>query len=186
MNISAAAWTVLARDGLSDLSVRKVAAEVGLPPSSLRYLFPTQASLREQVIDLVLDRVKDRTDAIAGPGGDAAWARTALLEVLPLDEIRITEMEVYLALGTAAMTDPALRDGHQRVHQAIRGVCARAARAVLGPEAAPVEVERLHALVDGLALHLVRDPSRADGQWAVEVLDAHLASLSGSAGSRRA
>ncbi|WP_166844039.1 TetR/AcrR family transcriptional regulator [Isoptericola sp. BMS4] len=170
--VSEAAWRVLVRDGLGALSVRNVAAEAGLPQSSLRYTFPTVASVRERAVALVLERLRERVDAVPGTGEE--WARGVLAELLPLDAERRTEMEVYLALGTAAMTDPTLRQAHRAAQDAVRDVCARALAALTGAPSDPATVSEVHALVDGLALHVVRQDPDADASWAREVLDAHL------------
>ncbi|MBT2896309.1 TetR/AcrR family transcriptional regulator [Streptomyces sp. McG3] len=171
--VAEAAWRVLVREGIPALSVRKVAAEAGLPPSSLRYTFPTQASLRIRAYDMVVERLADRVAAIA-PGAD--WARAVLLELLPLDEPRRLEMEITVVLGTAAMADGDLRATHRRAHQAVRDLCERVVRVLgVGPEDVRVETERLHAMVDGLALHMIRQGEGTD--WAVRVVDTHLASL---------
>jgi DNA-binding transcriptional regulator YbjK len=175
--VSEAAWRVLVRDGLEALSVRNVAAEAGLPQSSLRYTFPTVASVRERAVALVLERLLERVDAVdvGAPGG----ARAVLAQLLPLDAERRTEMEVYLALGTAAMTDPSLREGHRASQDAIHDVCARALAALVGRTPAEIEVRELQALVDGLALHVVRQEPGDDASWALDVLDAHLARVGG-------
>lgn len=175
--VSEAAWRVLVRDGLEALSVRNVAAEAGLPQSSLRYTFPTVASVRERAVALVLERLQERVAAV--DVDDAGWSRAVLAQLLPLDAERRTEMEVYLALGTAAMTDPALRDGHRASQEAIRDVCARALAVLTGRPPSDVEVRELHALVDGLALHVVRQEPDDDAAWALEVLDAHLVRVAG-------
>ncbi|MFF3490387.1 TetR/AcrR family transcriptional regulator [Streptomyces sp. NPDC002795] len=176
--VSEAAWTVLVRDGIPALSVRKVAAEAGLPPSSLRYTLPTQASLRIKAYEMVAEHTTTRVAAI--PEGDDQWTRKVLMELLPLDEQRRLEMEVSLILGTAAMTDPALHQTHRSVHRTLRDVCERAARTLpLRTGDIPVEAARLHALLDGLALHLIRQDPDDDTAWAVRVLDTHLAQLKG-------
>lgn len=168
-----AAWRVLTRDGPAALSVRNVAAEAGLAPSSLRYTFPTQASVRERAVEAVVDKFRARVAAIPDDLGGRARARAVLLELLPLDDERRTEMEVLLALGAAASTEPGLRGSYDMVNAAVRDACARAA-AALGRDSA-VDVDHLHALVDGLALHIVRRTRGDDTVWAVRVLDAHLA-----------
>lgn len=170
--IAEAALRVLGRDGLSELSVRNVAAEAGLAPSSLRYAIPSQASLREHAVDLVLDRLQARINAVTAPD-ELSWARTTLLELMPLDDQRRMEMEVTLALGTASMTDETLMPVYLRVHDTVRAVCARAARALKGDDALPAEVDRLHGLVDGLSLHVVRQPPGYGKDRAVAALDLH-------------
>lgn len=163
------------RDGIPALSVRKVAAEAGLPPSSLRYTFPTQASLRIRAYEMVVERLAERVAAIA-PGAD--WARAVLLELLPMDESRRLEMEITVVLGTAAMADGALRATHRTAHQAVRDLCERVVRAVgVAPAGVRGETERLHAMVDGLALHMIRQGEDEGTDWAVKVVDTHLADL---------
>ncbi|WP_406244939.1 TetR/AcrR family transcriptional regulator [Streptomyces anulatus] len=173
--VTEAAWRVLVRDGIPALSVRKVAAEAGLPPSSLRYTFPTQASLRIRAYEMVVERLAERVAAIA-PGAD--WARAVLLELLPMDESRRLEMEITVVLGTAAMADGALRATHRTAHQAVRDLCERVVRAVgVAPAGVRGETERLHAMVDGLALHMIRQGEDEGTDWAVKVVDTHLADL---------
>ncbi|MEU7734972.1 TetR family transcriptional regulator C-terminal domain-containing protein [Streptomyces griseus] len=173
--VAEAAWRVLVREGLPALSVRKVAAEAGLPPSSLRYTFPTQASLRIRAYALVVERLAERVAAIE-PGAD--WARAVLLELLPLDESRRLEMEITVVLGTAAMADGDLRATHHRAHRAVRDLCERVVRAVgVDPADVRVQTERLHAMMDGLALHMIRQGEDEGTDWAVRVVDTHLAGL---------
>ncbi|MFJ6237866.1 TetR/AcrR family transcriptional regulator [Streptomyces griseus] len=173
--VAEAAWRVLVREGLPALSVRKVAAEAGLPPSSLRYTFPTQASLRISAYALVVERLAERVAAIE-PGAD--WARAVLLELLPLDESRRLEMEITVVLGTAAMADGDLRATHDRAHRAVRDLCERVVRAVeVDPADVRVQTERLHAMMDGLALHMIRQGEDEGTDWAVRVVDTHLAGL---------
>ena len=176
--VSEAAWRVLVRDGLTELSVRRVAAEAGLPPSSLRYSFPTQASVRERAVALLVERLTARVAAHAeAERAGEQEARAILLELLPLDDERRIEMEVSLALGAMAMTDHALWKAHQYAHRAIRSACTRAL-GLLGADAR--DVAGTHALIDGLALHLVRQHPRADSDWALSALTTQLARLCAS------
>jgi len=186
--VSEAAWRVLARDGLGALSVRNVAAEAGLPPSTVRYVFPTQASLREHAITLVFDRTRERIEAVPTDVPPRERAHRIVLELLPLDEERVLELEVYLALGNAALTDAELRPALDEAVREMRAWCEE----VLGlvgehglreadREAdREYETRRLHALVDGLAMHLVRLAPGESGEWAIDVLDRHLDGLAAS------
>ncbi|WP_420369656.1 TetR/AcrR family transcriptional regulator [Curtobacterium sp. L1-20] len=176
--VSEAACRVLAQDGLGALSVRNVSAEAGLPPSTVRYVFPTQASMREHTITLVFDRMRDRIDALPADLADRERAHRIVLELLPLDEERVTELDVYLALGNAALTDAELRPALDRVVLEVRAWCEEAL-GLLGVPTADLDYEacRLHALLDGLAMQVVRLAPGESGDWAIDVLDRHLGGL---------
>jgi len=178
IDVTEAACRVLAHEGLAALSVRGVAAAAGLPPSTVRYVFPTQAAMRERTITLVFDRTRERIDAIPTGLPDDETARRILLELLPLDDERVVELDVYLALGNAALTDPALRPALDRVVAEMRGWCDRIVALVGVPEDQRAdEACRLHALVDGLAVHVTRLAAGESGEWAIALLDRHLAGL---------
>jgi len=163
-----AAWRVITTDGIEALSVRRVAAEAGLAPSSLRYSFPTQTSVRERALEAAAERLERRIDAIDADLPPRAWARAALHELLPLDDNRRAEMSATLALGMAARSDPSLQPLRRTFDGSVRGVCARAARALGRDDERDPAV--LHALVDGLAFHVTSAPDD-DPVWAVDALD---------------
>lgn len=180
--IANAAMRVVRRDGIGKLSVRSVADEAGLAVASLRRAFPTQASLRVFCMELVSQRVQARIDALDRhmPAFDMAIA--CMRELLPLDDERRTEMETFLALGALAQTDPLLSAEYRRAHAAVSSACAHVLSELLGqpelaenPRRAPVR--ELHALLDGLALHLLRQPPHLDTSWAVALLTGHLRRL---------
>ncbi|MEV7971806.1 TetR family transcriptional regulator C-terminal domain-containing protein [Cellulomonas sp. NPDC089187] len=175
--IAAAAMRVLDRDGLTALSVRQVAAEAGLATASLRRAFPTQDALRQFCLREVRDRVARRIAGLTGEG--SAWVSAVLSELLPLDDTRRTELNAQLQLGVLAITDPALSEQVAALDAEVHGVCRTAIDVLdrtqgLRPELDPdIEATRLHALLDGVALHLLWNP---DGPGR-EVLDRHLATL---------
>lgn len=173
--VSEAACRVLADDGIGALSVRNVAAAAGLPPSTVRYVFPTQASMREHTITLVFDRTRERIDALPTGLPPRERAHRILLELLPLDDERVIELDVYLALGNAALTDAELRPALDRVVAEMR-VWSEEVLGLVGVPESDREYEacRLHALIDGLAMHVVRLAPGEPGDWAIDVLDRHL------------
>jgi AcrR family transcriptional regulator len=166
-----AAWRVIVREGITGLTVRNVAAEAGLAPSSLRYAFPTQAGVRERAIRALLEHLRARLDVVPA---SAHWARNTLLELVPLDAQRRIEMQVSLALGVAAVTDVDLQPLRIELADAVRQVC-RDVCHELGVDDGR-RIAELHALVDGLALHVVLDGDD-DGAWVVPLLDGHIARL---------
>lgn len=173
-----AAWRVIVRDGVAALTVRRVAAEADLAPSSLRYSFPTQAAVRERALSEVARRTRRRIEALPSSPDGRAWARAALLELLPLDPRRRLEMEVFLALGMASLTDDTLVAAWSEADELIRETCARALTAMgveLGSEEGARRIDELHSLVDGLALHLLVPGRLRSPEWALAVIDGVIA-----------
>ncbi|MEU8819848.1 TetR/AcrR family transcriptional regulator [Actinoplanes sp. NPDC048796] len=177
-DIADAAWRVLARDGLLALSVRNVADEAGLATASLRRVFPTQDALRAYCLQVVGDRVQGRLDALPTGGEVHDYVEQCLQQLLPLDAERRAETEVFLTVGALAFTNPAVRTAFAASHALIATAC----ESLLGmlmdmPRPRLTEhARRLHALLDGLAFHLVHDPALGPG-WAVAELRHHLDSL---------
>lgn len=184
--IGEAAWRVVVRDGITSLSVRNVALEAGIAAGSLRYVFPTQEVLRVYVLDLVRQRVLDRIVAIEASVSPRQTVENYFSQLLPLDAERRVEMEVFLSVGVLAFTDPALQPAYDRAHQDLRAGCftflelltADPSYGGLDPAA---ETARTHAVIDGLALHLIRQRKDEDTGWASNELSRHLDSLATAA-----
>ncbi|MDQ1217702.1 TetR family transcriptional regulator C-terminal domain-containing protein [Microbacterium arborescens] len=108
-----------------------------------------------------------------------------MLELLPLDDSRRTELLVQLQLNRLALTDDGLQGHARELHDGVHRVCAAALQELaeageLAPDLDPdLETERLHALLDGLALHLIWTSSNDTAIDADEVLTRHLDSLAG-------
>lgn len=164
-----AAWRVITTEGIAALSVRRVAAEAGLAPSSLRYSFPTQAAVRERALEAASEQVRRRIDAIPRDLSGREWARAALLELLPLDDTRHAEMSATLALGMAAKSDASLQPQRRAFDGVVLAVCARAAAALGRTD--DRDADALHAFIDGLGLHLVVQEPHEPVAWAVAALD---------------
>ncbi len=178
-----ATWRVVHREGADGATVREIAAEAGCSPGALRYYFPAQSELIGLAMEVVAERVRERIAALE-PGDDVPVAVERLLEqVLPLDDERRTEMEVWLAFSARAQSDAALRAQRDAQHDALRGFVRRcidalAEAGVLRPELSPtLETSRLHALIDGLALHGVTSPETMTPRRMRKVLRTHLATL---------
>jgi AcrR family transcriptional regulator len=155
--LASALWRVVTRDGIEAASLRRVAAEAGWSTGSLRHYFPTQSELLAFAMELVVQHVADRVAEISGEGSPSELAARLLHEVLPMDDERRAEMQVWLAFTMRSLVDRDLRELRETSHQGLRGLCRTAAELLGSTDAA--DAERLHALVDGLALHAVLDPA---------------------------
>jgi len=159
--IAEAVWRVIRREGVSAVSVREVAAEAGLSSGSLRHIFASKAELLAYSMQLVHVRARDRIVAHLSIPDARERALAVLGEVLPLDETRRCEMEVNLALVSESPAHPSLRkialDAHDALRQGCIAVLTALAKEGLVSNDRDIEAEaiRLHALLDGLAMHLV-------------------------------
>lgn len=156
--MAGAVWRIIRRDGLAEASVRKVAREAGLSMGSLRHYFGTQSELMAFTLRTVIDRVEARIEALDEEADPRRRAERILAELLPLDAERRAENEVWLAFTAQAMVDPGLLALREEGYQVLRRGCEGLVRGLLTArdvEAQDVELEaeRLHALVDGLAVH---------------------------------
>jgi AcrR family transcriptional regulator len=179
--LAGAVWRVIRRDGLDGASVRAVAREAGWSPSALRHYFPSQSELLAAAIGEVTARV----DARMGDFRTRASAdvESVLHELLPLDDERRAENEVWLAFSARAMVDPDLRTLHREVDAALHRVCEWAVAEIteISGKATKdfngsVEADRLHALMDGLALHAALDAEYTEERLK-KTLSEHLRSL---------
>jgi AcrR family transcriptional regulator len=170
-----ALWRVVMRDGIEAASVRRVAAEAGWSTGSLRHYFDSQAGLLAFAMELVIDRVTRRVEAVSDTGTPREVAERALQEVMPLDDLRRAEMQVWLAFTTRSFVDPGLRELRDRAHVGVRTLCEGAARLI---GASQVDAQRIHALVDGLAMHAVLDPATTTPRRQRALLAAELDDLS--------
>ncbi|MFF0814797.1 TetR/AcrR family transcriptional regulator [Rhodococcus sp. NPDC003318] len=180
--IAEAVWRLIMRDGMSGVSVRDVAAEANLSTGSLRHMFATKTDLLAYSMQLVHARLGIRVRAHVAIADPRERALAMLSEVLPLDEVRRTQLIVILSLTTEAPSHPAVqeltRQAQRETRQAYVGLLEYLSRKGLVAPHLDIELEavRLHALVDGAALHsLLGEPDTPDS--ALKVVTDHLDSL---------
>ncbi len=180
-----ALWRVVLRDGIEAASVRKVAAEAGVSAGSLRHVFPTQSELLAFAMQLIVDEVARRV-AAAGPGvpgeiRDVVERR--LHSLLVLDPETRAIFDVWLAFAARARLDQRLEPLRAQTHAQVRALCRQAVEMLHAHGEArptldvPYEAERLHALIDGLAMHATVDPETTTPERQVEILSRHLDAL---------
>ena len=184
--VTAACLRILERDGLAALSVRNVADEAGIAPASLRRLFPTQDALREHCLTRIEERLARRIEGLRSTGRDLA--RDVVAQVLPLDAERIAEVLAQVQLGVLARTDPNLAATARRLNTGVGRVCAHAlavlaeAGGIADDRVHDDEADRLHALVDGLAVECTWDPDARTPERVVALVDLHLDGLRAARG----
>ncbi|MBO2457504.1 TetR/AcrR family transcriptional regulator [Actinomadura violacea] len=175
-----AVWRVVRRDGLSAASVRNVAQEAGLSMGSLRHYFASQAELLSFTLRAVIERIEARIAALPSEPDPRRRAERVLLELLPLDPERAAENEVWLAFTARAQVDPELRTVHDQGYDVLRGGCRRLVDGLAGEVVGldvELETDRLHALLDGLAVHIAMRPDALTPDKARLIVARHLDEL---------
>ena len=179
--IADALWRVIRRDGFAGASVRTVAAEAGWSTGSIRHYFSSQNELIAFAMQTLIEQVRERVAVAAAEVRGVTDVADLLEELLPLDAQRRAEAEVWLALSAAARTDRELRAITEQSHRGLRRLCERSVRFVIGEGGARrdvvLETDRLHALLDGLALHGTMHPRLMPRTRIRTALRAHLAEL---------
>ncbi|MBE3010282.1 TetR/AcrR family transcriptional regulator [Microbispora sp. NEAU-D428] len=181
--IAEALWRVVRRDGVGAATVRSIAAEAGWSPSALRHYFSTQSELLAFAMEHVVTRVRARIETTVYHGPVRVAVRRLLEELLPMDAERRAEAEVWLQLAARAQGDPAAADWLRRADDGVGEATTLVVR-VLAEEGelaahrdAEFEAARLHALIDGLAVHVLARPEPMPPDRVSAVLAAHLEDL---------
>ena len=186
--LAEAVWRVIRRDGVEHASVREVAREANLSMGSLRYFFDSQDGLLRFAMQEVMRRVQARIEAGAA-AREAAMRRgktgevvVALLEqVLPVDDERLAEAQIWLAFTPRALIDPHMQALRREADEGVRELCRQCLLGLSGfglmasERNLRQETERLWALIDGLTLHLVA--GHTSRRTARQVLRSHVAEL---------
>lgn len=184
--IAEALWRVVRRDGIRSASVRTVAAEAGWSAGAVRYYFPDQDGLLSFAMDLVSRRVTDRINALEATGSLESIVLRYVDEVLPLDAERRAEFDVWLAFMAQAQAETGAGTLHAHVdavHNGLRELCASLIKSLAEAGALKPgldqrrEVELLHAVIDGLALHAAIQPERTTPARTRQLMRRHLESL---------
>ncbi|MCI1662322.1 MAG: TetR/AcrR family transcriptional regulator [Actinomyces sp.] len=192
--LARAVWSVMSERGLSAVSMRSVAAAAGVSVGSLQHTFPTREDLLVYSADLMVQRVQTRIADESVDGEPVEVALRLLAHLLPLTPDSRVEMDVNVALVAESRALPRLAVIRDEAHRSIAQGCRRIVALLapeLGEEEAGRRAARLHALVDGIALHLLHAPPESDHAWALEMLGQELAALASSpaggvSGGRRA
>ncbi|MFC4059016.1 TetR/AcrR family transcriptional regulator [Planomonospora corallina] len=165
-----AVWEVISREGIEGATVRKVAEAAGVSVGGLRHYFDNQRGLLAFAAHAIGRNVAAR---IAGhlhadlPGLERA--QLMLEELLPLDDDRRVEVDVWLACLVRSRVDESLAELHGTGWTGERHICRLAVASChaapppeLGQELADAGLERqavrLHVFMDGLTLQTATYP----------------------------
>ena len=176
--IAEATWQVILKQGMKGATVRNIAKEAQLSLGALRHYFSTQEELYMFAMKLVKERVLKRIEKIVASDLPPKEKFISVLEqLLPMDEESRAEMEVWLHftnyfLGNEKLLDDGIREGIEKALYFLE--CHQLLKDNIDIE---IETERLHALVDGLALHRIMDKNRPTNEMMRQILTKHVETL---------
>jgi AcrR family transcriptional regulator len=156
---------VVARDGAHEVSVRHVAAEAGMPKSSIGHYVGTMPQLLGLAVDQLVQTNTDYVMQLDLFNLDVDVVTEVLYTLVPVSERRRHMSGVWLLLVAQAAADAEFAEVLHRLNVSVteglgdllRGM---AARGLLDPSRdIETEMRRLHALIDGLALQSMTDPA---------------------------
>ncbi|MEF2247864.1 MULTISPECIES: TetR/AcrR family transcriptional regulator [unclassified Paenibacillus] len=179
--IAEAALRVIRQMGMKGATVRNIAQETGLSLGALRHYFSTQ----DELIDFSMRLVKERATARINELIDLDMplfqkVLRILLELLPTDDNKLAEMEVWFAYTAHYRSGGTAFDAQ---HDGILDLVERMLRSmkesgILRPELdCALEIERLYALIDGIALHAFLDTKRVNYEQITNLVTYHMKSI---------
>ncbi|WP_329118986.1 TetR/AcrR family transcriptional regulator [Streptomyces sp. NBC_01465] len=182
-DVSEAVWSVLAEKGFGGLTLRAVAAEMGVSTGMLMHYFPTKRALIAHALDLLEVRTAERPRR-ARPAEGLPAVRAMLLDILPLTPDDTARNRIWVSSWDLALADEELAaeqaGRYERLRGAIRPHFEAAGR--LGQLAdSAAEVDQLAAaavaFTHGLVVQALFDPGRFPGDVQTAMIDGYLGSL---------
>ena len=172
----------IARAGMDGVTLREVARTAGWTTGAVAHYFTDKRELLLATYQSRADLIRDDVAASVASG---LTALEALIEhSLPLDEERHTNWQVFLAFTGAAIGDPELTSAHQVRSRSFHASVGEALRSEVDGGRLPAgldlahEARRLVALLNGVAVQAVFDPSTWTAAEQRRVVAEHLSTLS--------
>lgn len=183
-DVAEAVWRVLDRGGFAALSIRAVARELDATTGIVTHYFPTKRRLISFALEMLAEKseARERPWASQGPGA----LRSALLDMLPLDDASRTSSRIWVSSWDAALADKQHAAEHAERYRASRAkIAGLVAESLPAAERGEESIDRIthtvHAFVLGLAVQAVLDPAAFPPARQRALLDELLVSVAGRA-----
>ncbi|MEW9110026.1 MAG: TetR/AcrR family transcriptional regulator [Cytobacillus gottheilii] len=179
--IAEASWRVILEQGMEGATVRNIAKEAGLSLGALRHYFSTQDELLEFAMKLVMERATERIEKIAVkelPPKDMILQ--ILMQLVPTNPETLAEMEVWFTFISYARHKQVTMDlSHDGIYQGMAKLIRSMDQLKLLRKDLNIdlEIERLYALVDGVAIHALMEKERMNQERIYELFVYHLNSI---------
>lgn len=165
-----ASLEVIALEGLSAATMRRIAAEAGCTTGSVTHYFSGRDALLVEALRSAHYAAAFRMrEAASNAASDAARLEAVILESLPLDAVRMREWKVWLGFWSATPAGPDLAAENAQRYREWRDLLETL---VVPFRRDPDEVRReaslLMALVDGLGVRLALTEATGDALAAAQ------------------
>ena len=178
-----AMWRVVEQAGFAAVSIRSVAAEAGMSKAAIGHYFPKRSDVIASAVERDIGTVTSELVELDLDTCTIDVAVAALMVVIPTTEQRRRHSQVWLSLLAAQDPDPDISRSLTHLNVTVRVglmVVLRAFRKQGGVAASRdllVESARLHALVDGLSLQALTDPTTMPPAQVETLVRLHLEDL---------
>lgn len=187
--VAQAVWRVVLKHGIEKASVRNIAKEANLPVSTMRHYFSNQSELLLFTMEYILSRIEHRFLKFANQlDKDRISAFEAAKQLIKFfihifNQEEQSEMKVWLSFTAKALHDEKMkklsRQMYMELYEIMEAVfeILKEGKILKSGLDTELEVQRLYALTDGLALHCVMRPDFMTKEKVDAIITRHLASL---------
>ncbi|MED0673542.1 TetR/AcrR family transcriptional regulator [Aneurinibacillus aneurinilyticus] len=179
--IAEATWDVILEQGMEGATVRNIAKKAGLSLGALRHYFSTQEELLVYTMKLVKEKATARINKISIQDlHPKEKVLKIILEIVPINDETMAEMKVWFAFTAYFRHKKNIFDAqHDGIFIAVQKLVDYLDQMNLLKKNLDIEIEieKLYALINGLALHAMLEPQRVNKERIVRVLVHHLNSI---------
>ena len=164
-------WALVRQHGVEGVNLRLITEHSGWSSGAIRHYLPHREAILSFAAQHMAERIGARLRGIPRTTDPLSDFLKLVREVLPLDDERRAEAQVWLVFVGLSLSDPGLADTQGVAYQALNETFRQVFEGFSGlgwpaqhpPEAAAREVQ---ALIDGLSIHLLLGQITPNDAWA--------------------
>lgn len=180
-------WKIVQRDGFGAVSVRSVAAEVGLSKSTIAHYFGSQDEILATAVAQQIETTTTELQTLDVAGCTPEVALSAIELGIPTTPRQRRQSQVWLALLEHHGSSPAVAETLASLNREVR----ESVRTVLGSLATngfvhssrdlDLEAAKVHAAIDGLSLQSLTDAKATPPALIRKIISAMIEDLASAA-----
>jgi len=178
-----AAWRVVADGGLSGLTIRSIAKELGCTTGVLMHYYTGKEAILEEMIDRLYRSIQSLSRISVDGAEPADRLERMLLACLPLESATQFGWKLAVVMQAEVLRSAAIAQLHSKHHDTMQAALRQELESLADQkrlrENVNVELAaaRLMALIEGIGTHAVLRPNAMSEQLQVDLLREELANL---------